>query len=127
MTTPVQIENIEEETFEITEAEFEMFKSMTITIQEQNAVIQDGMAALAAAIMAQQESLVATFASFRDAIAGLNITVNVPKQPAPVVSVTMPEHAAPTVNVAAPKGKVEFTIKRDRTSGHMTGGEIERK
>lgn len=125
MTTPVQIENIEEETFEITAAEFEMFKSMTITIQEQNAVMQDSMAAQAMALQAMGENLVATFASLRDAIAGLQITVNVPQQPAPVVTVNVPEQSAPIVNVEAQKGgKVTFTRNMN---GLITGGEIDRK
>lgn len=123
---PVQIENIENEgTIEITEAELELFKSVTISITEQNAAMQDNMQALAAAMIAQGENLVATFAALRDAIAGLNITINVPEQASaqPQITVQVPEQPAPVVNLKLPadkKKKITVDIKRDK-NGAISG------
>ncbi len=106
----VQITN-EEETIEITRADFEALKAIAPAIAEQNTRVLEANAATQEAVKAMTAALVDVKGAIVDAVtaavAGLNITVNVPEQPAPIVNFNVPE--------APPAGKKKFklTPKRD--------------
>jgi len=111
MAQQVQITN-EEETIEVARADFEMLKAIAPAIAEQiaanaqqNIATQEAVKAMTAAL-ADVKGVIAD--AVTAAVAGLNITVNVPEQPAPVVNVTMPEQAP------AGKKKFKLTPKRDK-------------
>ena len=100
-------------------AELDEVKMFGVKIAEQNALVLDAVKVSTEANAATQEAIKAMTMALADvkgviadavtaAVAGLNITVNVPEQPAPVVNVTMPEQAP------AGKKKFKLTPKRDK-------------
>lgn len=128
MKQQVQI-NTDEETVEIPLAEYKAVMEFSIAIGEQNSTVLDSIQALVAAQIQQGENLVAIFASLRDAIAGLQITVNVPEQPPAQITVNVPEQAAAVVNLdpnitlkmpPEKKRKITATVKRDK-NGAISG------
>jgi len=115
MTQQIQIDDPEEAA---AAAELDAVKMFGVKIAEQNALVLDAVKATTEANTATQEAIKAMTAALADvkgviadavtaAVAGLNITVNVPEQPAPVVNVTMPEQVAG-------KKKFKLTPKRDK-------------
>lgn len=136
----VQVNNPNEpETIEVSLAEYEAVKALAAGIADQNAAIQQqntvtqeavkslteqsamvlkSLDALRGEMVEQAETLTAIFGTFKDALAGMNIIVNVPEQPAPVVQVTVPEQPAPIVTFTAPEEKKrKVTVKRNNKSG----------
>lgn len=106
----VQITN-EEETIEVSRSDFEALKAIAPAIAEQIAANAQQNIATQEAVKAMTTALADVKGAIVDAVtaavAGLNITVNVPEQPAPVVNFNVPE--------APPAGKKKFklTPKRD--------------
>jgi hypothetical protein len=89
MTTPVQINN-DDDVIEISSAEFKAVTDFAVKMAEQNALVLDSIKALTVAMREQGESIVALAATFKDAVQGLKVEVNVPEQAAPVVSMPAP-------------------------------------
>lgn len=110
---PLQIANEENDDVTISREELEIVMKFAAIYTEQNALVLDAIKALRDEMVAQGENLTAVFAAFRDAIADLNITVNVPDMPPPVVNI--PEIIVPAAKITMPKPKLEKQkIKRDR-------------
>jgi hypothetical protein len=110
---PIQIANEENDEVVISRDELETVMKFAATYAEQNSIVLGGMDALRSEMVAQAENLAAMFASLVDAIAAIQIVVNVPQQPAPVVNI--PEIVVPPVKLTMPKPKLEKqTVKRNR-------------
>lgn len=119
MSDPIQVK---EETVEMSESEYKAVLEFSVAIADQNAATEAQNIATQQAII-QLADCVSQMAA---ALQSLNIVVNVPPQPAPIVNVSVPEQAAPVVNVkpAAEKkktGKVKFTRNNN---GAITGADI---
>jgi hypothetical protein len=129
MSNPIQINNDDEETVEIPLTEYKAVMEFSVAISEQNSTIMDAIRALITAQQVQAENLTATFAALRDAIANVQIVVNVPEQPAPVVSVSVPEQLPAQVTVKTPPEKERTaTVKFGRNSnGALTTADIKIK
>jgi hypothetical protein len=137
---PIEVNNPDEqETVEVPLAEYEAVKVLAAGIAEQNALMLKSIDALRGEMVAQAETQTTNMGAFLDAFkemfSGMNITVNVPEQPAPVVNFsapapvvnfTAPEQPAPIVNVSTPaeKGKRVVKVKRGK-NGYASEYEIE--
>ncbi len=117
MADQMIINNDDSETVEISTAEYEAIIGFSAKIAEQNALVLGSNAATQDAIKAMTTALADVKGAIADAVSaavsGLTITVNVPEQPAPQITV---QPAA--VNIEMPKPKSEKqTIKRNKGSG----------
>lgn len=121
---PIQI-NDEDEMVEVRAAEVDAMTAIALGISEQNALVLDALKSLSDTMIAQGENLVATFAALRDALASMNITVNIPEQPAPVIN--MPEiNLKPSdLKVTMPKPKKELQKVNRNKDGLITSTETE--
>lgn len=100
----VQIHN-EEETVEIPRAEYEAIKALGPAIAEQNTLVLEQNMQTQSAVKAVLDSLAdmgQILEGFKAAISDIKITVNVPEQPTPQV----------TVNVPNDKKKIKVTRSR---------------
>lgn len=101
----IQIHN-EEETVEVPRAEYEAIKALGPAIAEQNTLVLQQNIVTQEAIKATLEALAEigqAVNGFKAALSDIKITVNVPEQPAPQV----------TVNV--PNEKRKLSVTRSRT------------
>lgn len=136
---PVQINNPNEtEMIEVPLSEYEAVKALAAGVAEQNAAVQQQNAITQAAVKAlgeqvltaakENKAVMETFtAAIRDALAGLQIVINVPEQPAPVINIP-----APVVNIAPAevtvkaspdkKKKVSMTMKRQSDGSYKVEG-----
>jgi hypothetical protein len=112
---PIQISSEENDEVVISRDELETVMKFAATYAEQNAVVLDGLKTLRDEMIAQAENLTATFASLVDAISNIQVVVNLPEQPPPVVNVPeiTVQPADVKVNMPKPKREVQ-TIKRNR-------------
>lgn len=101
------------ETVEVSAAEYQAVIDFSIRLAEQNDLVLKSIKSLRNEMVAQAETITAIVGAFRDAVAGMQIVVNVPDQPAPVVNVEQPVKSA---------RKVKMKIVRDR-DGNITGVE----
>ena len=112
---PIQIVSEENDEFLISKDELETVMRFAAVHAEQNALVLDSMKTLREEMVAAAENQAAMFASLVDAMRSIQIVVNMPNQPAPVVN--MPEIVIPPaeVKVTMPKPKTEKqTVKRNR-------------
>ncbi len=119
MSTPIQINN-DEETIEISRADYEVLKSLAPAIAEQNALVLKSLDLLRGEMIAQAENQTTTFASLVDAIKAIKISVNVPEQAAPIVNLPAPVIEVKPANVRLTIPKIKSTkekISRNRDSG----------
>ena len=107
---PVQINN-DEDTLEVSAAEYKAVIDFSARIAEQNRLILDGLKSLRDVIATLAEQQTATSAGMVEAIKAIKIAVNVPEQSAPVVNVEQPDR---------PARKVTAAVRRDR-DGNITG------
>lgn len=117
---PIQINNPDEEIVEIPVAEYEAMTALAVKIAEQNALVLKSMDTLRGEMVAQAETLTATFASLVDAIKAIKIDVNIPEQSAPVVNMPAPviEVKPAAVKLTIPKIKqTKEKIQRHKESG----------
>lgn len=89
----------EDERVEIPLSEYETLKTLGPKIAQQNALVLD-------AIKTLTDNVGTLAVSLKELLQGMNIVVNVPEQPAPVVNFMAPEQAAPVVNVTMPDAPV---------------------
>lgn len=136
---PITIDNSRpEDTVEIPVSEYEFIKSIAGGIAKQNALVQQQNAATQEAIKSLAERIVEMTEELKQAIAGMNIVVNVPEQPAPVVNFTapqqppaavtvnIPEASPPIVNVTTPEQKAKrIKVNRNTRTGLAEGYTIE--
>lgn len=93
----------------------EAVKALAIHTTEQNASIQQQNTSLQEAVKALTENVITIASTLKELAQGMNIIVNVPEQPAPVVNVQVPEQPAPNVTVQTPEQKPrEVSVKRDK-------------
>ena len=128
MAQPVQINNESDEMVEISAAEYKAVMEFSVAISEQNAATeaqniatQQSVQALTEALRIQGENQAAMFAALVDAIRAINITVNVPEMPAPVVNMPAPKVTVQTPAEKKRTGKVKFTRNNN---GAITGADI---
>lgn len=112
MSNHVEIKN-DEDTVEVSAGEYKAVLEFSKAIADQNALVLKSLDALRGEMVAQAETLTALFGTFKDALAGMNIIVNVPESPAPTVNVTIPDQPAPVVNFNAP-ADIKKTVKVKR-------------
>lgn len=135
---PVEINNPDEqETIEVSLSEYEAVKVLAAGIAEQNTAIQQQNAVTQEAVKTLADSISTLAASFKELMQGMNIVVNVPEQPAPVVhiaaselpapvvNVTIPEQPAPVVNVTTPEQKARTVKVKRNKAGYAEGYTIE--
>jgi hypothetical protein len=126
MSDPIQINNEDTETIEVSAAEYEAIVGFSTKIAEQNALVLASVKSVGEQMVANAENTAAMFASLVDAIRDIQINIS-NQAPAPLVI------PAPVVNVDAPvtvkpapdkKKKVSVTVKRDR-EGRISGADGE--
>lgn len=103
----------DERTVEISVSEFNTIKAVASGIADQNKLVLDAIKAA----LEQNAQLAEAFIKLSETLAGLNIIVNVPEQPAPVVNFSMPEMPPAQVTVKMPpetEKKISMKIKRNR-------------
>ncbi len=115
----VQINN-DEETIEISRADYEVLKSLAPAIAEQNALVLKSLDALRGEMIAQAENQTVTFASLVDAIKEIKISVNVPEQAPPVVNMPAPVIEVKPANVRLIIPKIKST--KEKISHHRDSG-----
>lgn len=78
------------------QAELETAKVILSAVIKQNTAVLESIKSMQAALIQQGENMVAAMGAFLDAAKDIQITVNVPDQPAPVVNVSTPKEEKKT-------------------------------
>ena len=108
--------NRTEEVVEIPLAEYEAIKAVAAGIADQNSLVLDAIKSMTDAIALMDAAITN---AVREAIAGINVVVNVPEQPAPIVNFSMPEMNMPPAQVTVKmppekEKKISMKLIRDR-------------
>ena len=109
---------------EIPLAEYEAIKVLAAGIADQNQTVLTALKALVDETATQRATVTGALKQMAEALSALNITVNVPEQPAPVVSVTPNINVQPAdVKVNVPKPKREVQAVQRNADGLITSTE----